>query len=297
MGLGDVNSDGRLDLLEKDGWWEQPTALAGDPLWQFHAGPFGLGGSHMFAYDVNGDGLNDVITALTADAFGFAWFEQYREGGEIRFREHILKNKEPGENRYGVKFSELHAIELVDMDGDGLKDIVTGKRFWSHGRTGDPDRNQAAVNYWFKLVRGADKSVDFVPHRIDDSSGVGTQLIVGDVDKNGLPDLVVSNKKGTFVLLHEKKTVTKEEWEQAQPKPVGKLRLQDAHAGKGTTVSRLDWVAGSAHSGGAPVTGKFPSLPVRHEWGVGQREGFPWGKRSRTRRRRREESLISSGAE
>ncbi len=47
-------------------------------------------------------------------------------------------NKEPRENAYGVKFSEIHAIELVDMDGDGLKDIVTGKRFWSHGRTGDP---------------------------------------------------------------------------------------------------------------------------------------------------------------
>ena len=43
--------------------------------------------------------------------------------------------KEP-ENKYGVKFSELHAIDLVDMDGDGLKDIVTGKRFWSHGRIG-----------------------------------------------------------------------------------------------------------------------------------------------------------------
>jgi hypothetical protein len=49
-----------------------------------------------------------------------------------------------------VKFSELHAIDLVDMDGDGLKDIVTGKRFWSHGRIGDPDRNDEAVLYWFR---------------------------------------------------------------------------------------------------------------------------------------------------
>ena len=222
MGLGDVNGDGRTDLIEKDGWWEQPASLAGDPVWTFHATPFGLGGSQMHAYDVNGDGLNDVITALTAHAFGLAWYEQYRDGGEIKFREHILMNKEPSENRYGVKFSELHAVELVDMDGDGLKDIVTGKRFWSHGRVGDPDRNQAAVNYWFRLVREPDHSVDFIPYRIDDNSGVGTQLVVGDVDRNGLPDLVVGNKKGTFVLFHEAKPVSQAEWQKAQPTPVSK---------------------------------------------------------------------------
>jgi FG-GAP-like repeat len=201
MGLGDVNGDARLDLLEKNGWWEQPASLAGDPLWQFHKQPFGAGGSQMYAYDVNGDGLNDVITALTAHEYGLAWYEQHREGGGIRFREHILMNKDPKDSPYGVKFSELHAIDLADIDGDGLADIVTGKRFWSHGRTGDPDRNDAAVLYWFKLVRKADKTVDFVPHLIDNESGVGTQVVTGDINGDGLPDIVVGNKKGTFVHL------------------------------------------------------------------------------------------------
>jgi hypothetical protein len=226
MGLGDVNGDKRLDLLEKNGWWEQPASLAGDPVWRLHPQPMGAGGSQMHAYDVNGDGLTDIITALTAHDFGLAWYEQYREGGEIRFREHIVMNKEPKDNPYGVKFSEIHAIALVDMDGDGLKDLVTGKRFWSHGRTGDPDRNDAAVLYWFKLARNADKSVDFVPYLIDSESGVGTQVVAGDINGDGLPDIVVGNKRGTFVHLHQKKRVTQEEWEKAQPKRVAATGLR-----------------------------------------------------------------------
>jgi hypothetical protein len=204
MGVGDVNGDKRVDLLEKDGWWEQPASLAGDPVWRFHKLPMGTGGSQIHVYDVNGDGLNDIISALAAHGFGLAWYEQYRAGSEIRFREHVFMNEDPKENKYGVKFSELHAIDLVDMDGDGARDIVTGKRFWSHGRMGDPDRNDQAVLYWFKLVRGADKSVDFVPYLIDNDSGVGTQVVATDINGDGLPDIVVGNKKGAFVHLQMK---------------------------------------------------------------------------------------------
>ena len=218
LGAGDINGDGRSDLIEKDGWWEQPRSLAGDPPWTFHAQPMGTGGAQMYAYDVNGDGLADVITSLAAHGFGLAWYEQYREGGAIKFREHVLMNKDPSESPYGVKFSEIHAIDLADMDGDGLKDIVTGKRFWSHGRTGDPDRNDAAVLYWFRLTRGADKNVDFVPYLIDSESGVGTQVVATDVNADGLPDIVVGNKRGTFVHVHQKRTGTREEWEKAQPR-------------------------------------------------------------------------------
>jgi hypothetical protein len=261
LGVGDVNGDGRMDLLEKDGWWEQPASLEGDPVWAFHQVKMGTGGAQMYAYDVNGDGLNDIITSLAAHGFGLAWYEQLREGG---FCEHIIMNKDPRENHYGVKFSELHAIDLVDMDGDGLKDIVTGKRFWSHGRIGDPDRNDTAVLYWFQLVRCADKTVDFVPHLIDDNSGVGTQVVAGDINGDGLPDVVVGNKKGTFVMLHEQKTVSRDEWEKAQPVPIAPLKEAAVIAPKGDDghVLNLGFEAGSLKDWKATGTA-FDEMPAK----------------------------------
>jgi hypothetical protein len=225
LGVGDVNGDGRMDLIEKDGWWEQPKSLAGDPVWAFHAyafNPKSHGGAQMYAYDVNGDGLNDVITSFAAHGFGLVWYEQSRANGEITFTQHAILSPEQKRvpNQYGVSFSELHAVALVDVDGDGLKDIVTGKRFWSHGRTGDPDRNSAAVLYWFKLDRRNDRSVDFIPYLIDEASGVGTQLVVAPCSDKNRPDIVVGNKNGTFYFKHEVSKVSQAEWERRQPREI-----------------------------------------------------------------------------
>ncbi len=222
LGYGDINGDGRVDIIEKDGWWEQPASLTNDPVWIKHPFHFANAAAQMLVYDVNGDGLNDVITSINAHGYGLSWFEQVREDGKITFREHVILNKDAKKNPYGVSYSQLHALALIDMDGDGLMDIVSGKRFWAHGKHGpDPESDGSpAVLYWYKLTRPAPGQAEFVPHLIDNDSGVGTQVTAGFVSNKKFPDVVVGNKKGVFIFEHQAKEVPFAEWEKAQPKPV-----------------------------------------------------------------------------
>lgn len=191
LGVGDVNGDGRPDVITHDGYYEQPA----DPragVWKFVPAKLGPDCAQMYAYDVNGDGVPDVISSSSHN-IGVWWYEQKKGTNGPEFVQHTIDDS----------FSQSHSLVLADINGDGLKDIVTGKRFWAHGPTGDVRPGDPAVIYWYELTRN-NGQVKWLRHEVDNDSGVGTQFTVADVNGDGLPDIITSNKKGVFVFLQQR---------------------------------------------------------------------------------------------
>ena len=185
IGLGDLNADGRADVMIKSGWWEAPVDRK-QANWTFHAADFGEDCSEMYTYDVNGDGLTDVISA-SAHKFGIWWHEQVKDAeGNVTWTHHEISKA----------FSQTHGLALQDMNGDGAPDLVTGKRFWAHNDTNNDPGGHVAVLYWFEFKPGKEPS--WIAHELDNNSGVGLHVVIQDMNKDKKPDIVIGNKKGVF---------------------------------------------------------------------------------------------------
>lgn len=188
VGAGDINKDGRNDILCPQGWWECP-ADSNQAEWTWHPAKLGQDCSQMHVFDFDGDGDNDVLSS-SAHGLGMWWHEQTKED----WKTHEISRE----------FSQTHSNVVADINGDGLPDFVTGKRYWAHGPGGDVDPGAPAVIFWFELQH-KDGTATWIPHKVDHDSGVGTQFEVADVNGDSLLDIVTSNKKGVYYFEQQRK--------------------------------------------------------------------------------------------
>ena len=186
IGAGDVNHDGRTDIVTPKGWLEAPP----DPragAWVFHP-DFELGNTgFIHVLDLNGDGRNDLLTSLAHD-YGIFWMERTADG---RWTRRLIDDS----------WSQPHAMTLADLDGDGHPDFVTGKRYMAHNGK-DPGEREPLGVYWYRWDLAPDgKRVEFTRHIVDYSTraGGGMQICVADLDGDGDLDLVTPGKSGLFL--------------------------------------------------------------------------------------------------
>ncbi len=183
IGAGDINKDGRCDIVAPKGWLEQ-TATG----WQWHP-EFELGSTSIpiLVHDVDGDGDMDIIWGLGHD-YGMYWLEQKTVDGKRTWDKHLIDKS----------WSQPHFMVMADLDNDGKAELVTGKRYYAHNGH-DPGEDDGECVYYYKFDPA---TKNWVRHIISEGGrvGFGINTAVVDIDGDGDLDVVCPGKSGLYLL-------------------------------------------------------------------------------------------------
>ncbi len=196
MGFGDINGDGKDDIIFKQGWYECPEGgpFAGE--WKYHDDfTFPHASCPMLVVDLDEDGRNDIIWA---DGHNYGiWWEKQQEpqsDGSTTWRTYEIDRKH----------SQAHALAWDDIDNDGQPELITGKRYYAHSGSDPGAEDPCTVQYydWDKEAKTWTKH--FISNGPSgEAPGIGLQIRVADIDGNGWKDIAVPGKSGTHIIWNQ----------------------------------------------------------------------------------------------
>ena len=217
IGTGDVNADGKLDIITPKGWFEATDDHSANG-WKWH-GEFNLGatGIQILGRDVDGDGLTDLVYGMGHNR-DLLWIKQEKNSGGARAwsKPSVIDNT----------LSSVHTLLWADLDGDGKRDeLITGKRVYAHEiEAGDVEASQIAYYTFDRSKKSWQKHPIFAgePARKDvpkeaaardalkdfppGTAGTGLEMTAIDIDGDGDVDLVCPGKSGLYYFENLSKT-------------------------------------------------------------------------------------------
>lgn len=187
VGFGDINGDGRDDIVGPRGWIEAPPDQRTDR-WIWHH-EYDLGPDcsiPILVCDADFDGDNDLIWGRGHN-IGLYWMEQTTDGDQQRaWIRHAID----------TSWSQAHSLLLADLNNNSRLELIAGKRYMGHeGR--DPGEFDPLVAYWYQFdpdVRTWRRNVISPPG----PAGFGLDPKAVDLDGDGDVDIVAPGRSGLY---------------------------------------------------------------------------------------------------
>ena len=191
IGVGDIDGDGRPEVILTEGILHMPEGGPYAGLWEFskeYEIPK-MWSVPVLVYDVNGDGKNDIIAGY-GHHYGLVWYEQcLSKDGKRTWTEHVIDGA----------WSQYHDMQLADINGDGKPELITGKRFKAHNGNYPGDDSSVFICYYTFQDGGLYRHIIDYGSPEDGHSGVGIYFWLEDLNGNGKLDLVAPGKEGLYL--------------------------------------------------------------------------------------------------